>query len=252
MPEYLAPGVYVEETSFRSKSIEGVSTTTTGFVGPTRYGPTDIEPEVVTSLVEFERMYGDGQPLVFVDQDQQPQPPVPNFMWQAARGFFGEGGKRLYISRVFEPIRDPRNPDRVTSDGRAQATIPQPAGPGSSNRTLRVAARFPGAVGKMRVTLTLQLGQNILAAGPGGESVARGLSEFDVVCVTDRTPKFSPLDPDVPDRVTFHVAELDRSGPKPLWQFIGPGAAADPLRLTALVPNADPKKTDTVRVVTLK
>src|SRR6267154_865071 len=26
MPEYLAPGVYVEETSFRSKSIEGVST----------------------------------------------------------------------------------------------------------------------------------------------------------------------------------------------------------------------------------
>ena len=39
MPEYLAPGVYVEETSFRAKSIEGVSTTTTAFVGPTRYGP---------------------------------------------------------------------------------------------------------------------------------------------------------------------------------------------------------------------
>ena len=30
MPEYLAPGVYVEETSYRPKSIEGVSTTTTG------------------------------------------------------------------------------------------------------------------------------------------------------------------------------------------------------------------------------
>ena len=39
MPEYLAPGVFVEEVSFRAKSIEGVSTTTTGFVGPTRYGP---------------------------------------------------------------------------------------------------------------------------------------------------------------------------------------------------------------------
>ena len=39
MPEYLAPGVYVEEVSFRSKSIEGVSTTTTGFVGLARYGP---------------------------------------------------------------------------------------------------------------------------------------------------------------------------------------------------------------------
>ena len=49
MPEYLAPGVYVEETSFRSKSIEGVSTTTTGFIGPTRYGPTDLEPDEIDS-----------------------------------------------------------------------------------------------------------------------------------------------------------------------------------------------------------
>ncbi len=47
MPEYLAPGVFVEEVSFRAKSIEGVSTTTTGFVGATRYGPIDIEPEIV-------------------------------------------------------------------------------------------------------------------------------------------------------------------------------------------------------------
>ncbi len=39
MPEYLAPGVYVEEVSFRSKSIEGVSTSTAGFVGPARFGP---------------------------------------------------------------------------------------------------------------------------------------------------------------------------------------------------------------------
>ena len=33
MPEYLAPGVYVEEVSFRSKSIEGVPTSTTGWAG---------------------------------------------------------------------------------------------------------------------------------------------------------------------------------------------------------------------------
>ena len=61
MPEYLAPGVYVEEVSFRSKSIEGVSTTTTGFIGPARFGPIDLEPDIVTSLGEFERVYGDRQ-----------------------------------------------------------------------------------------------------------------------------------------------------------------------------------------------
>ena len=63
MPEYLAPGVFVEEVSYRAKSIEGVSTTTTGFVGATRYGPIDIEPDVLTSLVEFERVYGGKQQL---------------------------------------------------------------------------------------------------------------------------------------------------------------------------------------------
>jgi len=38
VPEYLAPGVYVEEASYRSKSIEGVSTSTRGFVGSIRRG----------------------------------------------------------------------------------------------------------------------------------------------------------------------------------------------------------------------
>ena len=33
MPEYLTPGVYVEETSFRSRSIEGVPTSTFGMAG---------------------------------------------------------------------------------------------------------------------------------------------------------------------------------------------------------------------------
>ena len=39
MPEYLAPGVFVEEVSYRARSIDGVSTTSTGFVGRSRSGP---------------------------------------------------------------------------------------------------------------------------------------------------------------------------------------------------------------------
>ena len=52
MAEYLAPGVYVGDASYRSKSIEGVGTTTTGFVGPTCYGPTDpgTRPQSWTDL----------------------------------------------------------------------------------------------------------------------------------------------------------------------------------------------------------
>src|ERR687896_625153 len=101
MPEYLAPGVYVEETSFRSKSIEGVSTTTTGFIGPARYGPTRLEPDLVTSLGEFERTYGDRQQLEFGTEGS-----THNYLWHAVRAFFEEGGRRLYISRVFTPLGD--------------------------------------------------------------------------------------------------------------------------------------------------
>src|SRR5215212_5784172 len=100
MPEYLAPGVYVEETSYRAKSIEGVSTTTTGFVGPARYGPIEGEPELLTSLVEYERLYGDRGQLRFrrpgaaAGDEPESDPPQHNFAWHAARAFFEEGGKR--------------------------------------------------------------------------------------------------------------------------------------------------------------
>src|SRR5690349_4366906 len=105
MPEYLAPGVYVEEVSFRSKSIEGVSTTTTGLIGPTRYGPEDLDPEIVTSLGEFERMYGDRQPLTFKGADSEPAPlPMHNYMWHAVRAFFEQGGQRLYVARTYRPV----------------------------------------------------------------------------------------------------------------------------------------------------
>src|SRR6266545_2082707 len=111
MPEYLAPGVYVEEVSFRSPSIEGVPTSTTGFAGMTRTGPVQyiIDPEdpdargpsttearLITSFTEFERVYGGLEPLV---QDSERL----NFMAYAAHAFFLNGGKRLYVSRVFEP-----------------------------------------------------------------------------------------------------------------------------------------------------
>lgn len=104
MPEYLAPGVYVEEVSFRSKSIEGVPTSTTGFAGISRYGPvqytggpTTTKPRLITSFTEFERVYGSLSPLELNGAER------PGYLAHAARAFFNNGGRRLYISRVFAP-----------------------------------------------------------------------------------------------------------------------------------------------------
>src|ERR1044072_5558899 len=106
MPEYLAPGVYVEEVSFRSKSIEGVSTSTTGFAGMTRYGPVQYaggprttEPRLITSFTEFERVYGGLGPLNVGEAGAEEERLC--YVAHAARAFFENGGKRLYISRVF-------------------------------------------------------------------------------------------------------------------------------------------------------
>lgn len=160
MPEYLAPGVYIEEVSFRSKSIEGVSTTTTGFIGAARFGPVDMLPDIVTSLGEFERIYGDGQQLSYSDAGKQ-----DNFLWHAVRAFFEEGGKRLYISRVFKV--------KAGDAALGKASIKLPAGAGVDNTKVFINARFPGSGGNVRVKFTLKIGQNVLTS-TGLNSVTEG------------------------------------------------------------------------------
>lgn len=98
MSEYLAPGVYVEETSFRPKSIESVSTSTCAFVGPTAKGPVGVVSELLTSVVDFERIYGGIEDLAF-DADAKALH-QRNYIAHAARAFFDNGGNHLYVVRV--------------------------------------------------------------------------------------------------------------------------------------------------------
>jgi phage tail sheath protein FI len=91
MPEYLDPGVYVEEIPTGPRSIEGVSTSTAGFVGETERGPT--LPRLVTSWADYNSWFGG-----FLDV-----PALNRANWYlpyAVRGFFENGGQRLYVARV--------------------------------------------------------------------------------------------------------------------------------------------------------
>jgi uncharacterized protein len=176
MPEYLAPGVFVEETSFRAKPIEGVSTTTTGFIGPTRYGPLDLEPEIVTSLAEFERIYGGRERLHFLNTVDDSVDEVHDYMWHAACAYFANGGKRLYVSRIYTPLS-------VANTGHSSAVL------GDASSGLTVRARFPGRVGNAHVVFTLGVGQSVLIdANPAVPSPApgpHGLRHRDVVMISD-------------------------------------------------------------------
>ncbi len=133
MPEYLAPGVYVEETSFRAKSIEGVGTSTTAFVGPTRRGPVGAAlgaPEMVTSLTDFERLYGGLGDLALADVSDASR--RLNFVAHAVRAYFDNGGARLYVVR--------------TANGATAASVLLRNGGGAAEN-VTVRARFGGAAG---------------------------------------------------------------------------------------------------------
>ncbi len=207
MPEYLAPGVYVEEVSFRAKSIEGVSTSTAGFVGPTRFGPTHGEPELLTSFADFERIYGGLEPLNFEGT------PRTNYLAYGVRAFFEEGGSRLYVTRIYEAAAAAS----PAEDGHATTTNALVASPPAAAVTLR--ARFPGAAGNMRVTFLPRF-------TPPIPLTSTRLQEHDVIVAADTTT--SPLD------LILYDMERDGDSLVPV-NAASPGESLDPDALVRIL-----------------
>jgi hypothetical protein len=227
MPEYLAPGVYIEETSFRAKTIEGVSTSTAGFVGPTCFGPTDGLPELVTSFAEFERIFGGLDRLTF-----DGEPATDNFLAHGVRSFFENGGKRVYVARTYL---------RGTGDGRAAGTV---AGSTTAGDAIAVTARFPGST-TMQVAFTLRLGENVLSSPVDSDiPVLRGVEAGDVVILRDVG---SPLGSGASSGALYRVENApatDTSGAR--WQLRAAGGGT-----LALGRDVHPDLGDEVRVLTV-
>jgi len=110
MPEYLAPGVYVEEVPSAVKPIAGVGTSTAGFIGvsaditglwdpSTKAGmpakpsgdaylqTAALSPQALNSWTEFTQKFGDIQQ-------------VNQYLAHAVYGFFNNGGTRCWVIRI--------------------------------------------------------------------------------------------------------------------------------------------------------
>lgn len=92
MAEYLSPGVYVEEFDSSPRAIEGVGTSTGGFVGMAVKGPTIGAPSLVTSFADFQRQFG-GFLSEYTHGEYR-------YLAYSVEQFFANGGTRCYISRV--------------------------------------------------------------------------------------------------------------------------------------------------------
>ena len=117
MPEYQSPGVYVEEVDTGTKSVEGASTSTAGFLGETERGP--VEPTLITSFGQFKRTYGKS--------------PSSSDLDAAVDGYFKNGGSRCYVGRVTAAEHD----DLATAELADE----------NGNSVLEVSANGPGEWG---------------------------------------------------------------------------------------------------------
>lgn len=92
MAEYLSPGVYVEEFESGSQPMEGVSTSTAGFIGLAERGPVEGVPQLVTNVADFKRMFGGH-----LSENEFGE---YRFLSYAVDQFFLNGGSRCFVSRV--------------------------------------------------------------------------------------------------------------------------------------------------------
>lgn len=176
MAEYLSPGVYVEEFDSGVKAMEGVGTSTAGFVGMAQKGPIRGLPVLITSMADYQRRFG-GYLSERTYGEQR-------FLPYAVEQFFNNGGSACYVMRVCQEKDN-------TDQGKVGATSAQGALKAGENSLLTLTAANPGAWGNdIRARLTPVLKNRVKIAGwtqgdGGGYTVkaSAGFEKGDLVCI---------------------------------------------------------------------
>jgi hypothetical protein len=159
MAEYLSPGVYVEEFESGSRPMEGVGTSTAGFIGLAVKGSDTGIPQLVTNFGDFKRKYGG-----YLSKSQFGD---YRFLAYAVEHFFANGGTRAFIMRVTPP--DAKNAKSI-----------------SGQTLLRFEAKNPGVWGnliRIMISPAAKAQTQILEGGGNAYEVksANGFYPSDIV-----------------------------------------------------------------------
>lgn len=165
MAEYLSPGVYVEEFDSGIKAMEGVGTSTAGFVGMAQKGPVKGLPVLITSMADYQRRFGG----YLSERDYGSQ----RFLPYAVEQFFNNGGSSCYVMRVCGQEGD-NGPKTAQGTG----------------AFLTLTAANPGAWGNaIRVECKLAVKNRVKVTGPAEKEKsyklegAVGYQAGDLVCL---------------------------------------------------------------------
>jgi len=182
MPSLLHPGVFVREIPGGARSIEGVPTSTTIFVGEAERGPLAVTP--INGRTEYQRLFGGyrrrpaGVGVEAADSSRLLMP-------YALDGFFSNGGTSAYILRLCDGF------NVIDADTTSVALRQEPGGGAEF-----VEASSPGTWGNS-VSVAAALSTDATAASdrnrfrlavfytPPGSSTRVLVEEFDRLSVDD-------------------------------------------------------------------
>ena len=202
MAEYLSPGVYVEEYDHSPRGMEGVGTSTAGFVGLAEKGATSGAPVLITGYSEFTRKYG-GYLSEFAYGPYR-------YLAGSVEQFFMNGGTRCYVARVIPK-------DAKAAEAKSKALHVTAADEGSWGN--RIQLRFAGTFRK-KMQLLQKVEDKVYraksTAGFGAGSLVKAGEEYNrIVDVFDTKVTFEKeFEQDVTDdslvpQKVLYLAELD-------------------------------------------
>ena len=166
------PGVYIEEVPSGVRTIVGVATSITAFIGKAQRGPVD-DPKVINSYGDFERMFGG----LWLDST----------MSFAVRDFYLNGGSQAIVVRLFNPtfadeavrqsaLTAAKTTAQTAADAVKTAVDSAAAAAGATAQSVEAAAKNAVAI--------------VSAAGPAAKAAAEAVAKAaaDAAAVTNPAP----------------------------------------------------------------
>jgi hypothetical protein len=190
MPQYLSPGVYVEEVEAGSRPIEGVGTAVAAFVGLASRGPANA-PTLVTNWSQFTSTFGE-----FVEG---------SYLAHAVYGYFLNGGGAAYVVRIGAGGTMPTamaeltsGKEKGTATYRVSALEPGPAGneitvevaPSSetAENTFKIVVNQGGKAVETFDNLTTSKGKNNVVTQVKAQSKLIQIEEIGTASAVERVP----------------------------------------------------------------
>ncbi|WP_125140269.1 phage tail sheath family protein [Clostridium transplantifaecale] len=172
MAEYLSPGVYVEEFDSGGRPMEGIGTSTAGFIGAAERGPVEGFPQMITNFSDFRRNYGG-----YLSANE-----FGNFRFlaYAVEHFFINGGERCFVMRVAP--QDAACAEGAVPMGDAPVLSLKAKTPGLWGNGLR-AVISPSSKAKTQILEVLETGSGKGYSVKSGAGFMKG----DIVAFSDGT-----------------------------------------------------------------